>query len=77
MDQKLQLMWNISREFSINWDSKAFRERISNSVTSASVSIPEDFLLNSLSLGNHMKRLDQIMRCQLSFLYGASFFNKL
>ncbi|XP_077216504.1 uncharacterized protein LOC143851069 [Tasmannia lanceolata] len=30
MDQKLQLMRDISQEFSINWDSRAFKERVSN-----------------------------------------------
>ncbi|RWR75695.1 IST1-like protein [Cinnamomum micranthum f. kanehirae] len=36
MDQKLQLMRNVSRDYSINWDSKGFSERISNPITSAS-----------------------------------------
>ena len=60
MDQKLQLMRDVSRDFSINWDSKGFRERISNPVTSASVSIPEDLLLNSI-----FKKTQ--LRSQLSF----------
>lgn len=72
MDQKLQLMRNVSRDYSINWDSKGFSERISNPITSASVSIPEDLLLNSIFKKPHEKA-ESIFEMSIE-LCSASFF---